>query len=65
MAWERSFQKRVNNIRADELHWQARTYQIEVAFNALWEVTPILVTVVAFLVRARLHSHAMQSTDHD
>lgn len=50
MAWERSFQKRVNDIRKDELHWQARNYQIEVAFNALWEITPVLVTVVSFLV---------------
>jgi hypothetical protein len=50
MAWERSFQKRVNDIRKDELHWQARNYQIEVGFNCLYEITPILVTVVAFLV---------------
>lgn len=50
MAWERSFQKRVNDIRKDELHWQARNYQIEVAFNTLWEITPVLVTVVSFLV---------------
>lgn len=50
MAWERSFQKRVNDIRTDELHWQATNYKIEVAFNALWEITPVLVTVVAFLV---------------
>lgn len=50
MAWERSFEKRVNDIRTDELHWQATNYKIEVAFNALWEITPVLVTVVAFLV---------------
>ena len=50
MAWERSFEKRVNVIRKDELHWQARNYQIEVGFNMLYETTPILVTVVAFLV---------------
>ena len=56
MAWERSFQKRVNDIRTDELHWQATNYKIEVAFNALWEITPILVTVVAFLV-SRKWSH--------
>jgi hypothetical protein len=53
MAWERSFQKRVNDIRTDELHWQATNYKIEVAFNALWEITPVLVTVVAFLVSLR------------
>jgi hypothetical protein len=49
MAWERSFEKKVIDIRKDELHWQARNYQIEVGFNCLWEITPILVTVVAFL----------------
>ena len=53
MAWERSFEKRVNVIRKDELHWQARNYQIEVGFNMLYETTPILVTVVAFLVSLR------------
>jgi hypothetical protein len=55
MAWERSFQKRVNDIRKDELHWQARNYKIEVAFNALWEITPVLVTVVSFLVSYVCH----------
>lgn len=55
MAWERSFQKRVNDIRTDELHWQAVNYKIEVAFNALWEITPVLVTVVAFLVSCHHH----------
>lgn len=54
MAWERSFEKRVNVIRKDELHWQARNYQIEVGFNMLYETTPILVTVVAFLVSSPL-----------
>lgn len=50
MAWERSFQKRVNTIREREIASQARNYQIEVAFSIIWELTPVLVTVVAFLV---------------
>lgn len=50
MAWERSFEKRVGDIRKDELRWQARNYQIEIGFNFLWEATPILVSVVAFWV---------------
>ena len=50
MAWERSFEKRINQIRERELHWQARNYQIEIAFNIIWEISPIIVTVVAFLV---------------
>jgi len=50
MAWERSFEERINTIRQDELHWQARNYMIEVGFNCLWSLTPVLVTVVSFLV---------------
>jgi hypothetical protein len=33
MAWERSFEKRIDGIRQTELHWQARNYMIEVGFN--------------------------------
>ena len=50
MAWERAFEKRIHVIRKTELHWQARNYQIEVAFNILWGLTPVIVTVIAFLV---------------
>ena len=50
MAWERSFETRIQQIRVNELSWQARNYQIEVAFNCLWALTPVLVTVVSFLV---------------
>ncbi|WVQ79183.1 hypothetical protein IAT38_001279 [Cryptococcus sp. DSM 104549] len=49
MAWERSFESRIQTIRKNELSWQARNYQIEVAFNCIWALTPVLVTVVAFL----------------
>lgn len=50
MAWERSFERRVQSIRKNELSWQARNYQIEVAFNCIWALTPVVVTVVSFLV---------------
>jgi hypothetical protein len=50
MAWERPFETRVQGIRKRELHWQARNYTIEVCFNVIWALTPVLVTVVAFLV---------------
>lgn len=50
MAWERSFEKRITDLRRTELRWQARNYQIEVAFNCIWALTPVLVTVVSFLV---------------
>jgi hypothetical protein len=49
MAWERSFEGRINAIRKNELHWQARNFQIEVGFNCLWAMTPVLVTLVSFL----------------
>ncbi|KAL1411123.1 hypothetical protein Q8F55_002073 [Vanrija albida] len=49
MAWERSFEKRINGIRKNELSWQARNYQIEVFFNLIWAITPVIVTVVSFL----------------
>ncbi|KAE8542519.1 hypothetical protein D1P53_001298 [Cryptococcus gattii VGV] len=49
MAWERSFERRVQSIRKNELSWQARNYQIEVAFNCIWALTPVVVTVVSFL----------------
>ncbi|KAK4686614.1 hypothetical protein P7C73_g3512, partial [Tremellales sp. Uapishka_1] len=49
MAWERSFEKRIKAIRRNELSWQARNYQIEVAFNIIWALTPVLVTVVSFI----------------
>lgn len=56
MAWERSFERRIDQIRKRELHWQARNYQIEVGFTILWASTPVLVTVVAFLVSPQLHA---------
>ncbi|OCF33530.1 ATP-binding cassette transporter [Kwoniella heveanensis BCC8398] len=49
MAWERSFENRVQGLRKTELSWQARNYQIEVAFSCIWALTPVLVTVVSFL----------------
>jgi len=42
MAWERSFETRIQSIRKNELSWQARNYQIEVAFNCIWALTPVL-----------------------
>jgi ABC-type multidrug transport system fused ATPase/permease subunit len=49
MAWERPFESRINKIRNNELSWVARNYQIEVAFNCLWALTPVVVTVVSFI----------------
>ncbi len=36
MAWERSFERRVESIRERELRYQKKTYTIEVLFRAIW-----------------------------
>ncbi len=36
MAWERSFERRVHEIRTRELKYQKKNYTIEVLFNAIW-----------------------------
>ncbi|KAH7910130.1 hypothetical protein BJ138DRAFT_1127138 [Hygrophoropsis aurantiaca] len=48
MAWERSFEKKVLKVREKELRYQKLSYMIEVLFNALWDGSPILVTIVSF-----------------
>ncbi|KAG2156756.1 multidrug resistance-associated ABC transporter [Suillus bovinus] len=48
MAWERSFEKRVMKIREKELKYQKLNYRIEVVFTALWEASPLIVTLVSF-----------------
>ncbi|TBU28095.1 multidrug resistance-associated ABC transporter [Dichomitus squalens] len=48
MAWERSFEKRVLKVRERELKYQKLNYTIEVLWNAIWNGSPILVTLVSF-----------------
>ncbi|KAI0717016.1 multidrug resistance-associated ABC transporter [Earliella scabrosa] len=48
MAWERSFEARVHKIRERELKYQKLNYTIEVLWNAIWNGSPILVTLVSF-----------------
>ncbi|KAI0040180.1 ATP-binding cassette transporter [Auriscalpium vulgare] len=48
MAWERSFEKRVIKIREKELKYQRLNYTIETLWNAIWNASPIMVTLVAF-----------------
>ncbi|KAG8803549.1 hypothetical protein FRC16_004675 [Serendipita sp. 398] len=48
MAWERSFEKRVLKVRDKELSHQWRNYVIETLFNATWQFSPIVTTVIAF-----------------
>ncbi|KAJ7685835.1 multidrug resistance-associated ABC transporter [Mycena rosella] len=48
MAWERSFEARVMKIRVKELKYQRLNYTIEALLAGLWNMTPILVTLVSF-----------------
>ncbi|THH26392.1 hypothetical protein EUX98_g7797 [Antrodiella citrinella] len=48
MAWERSFEARVMKVRDRELKYQKLNYTIEVLWNAIWNGSPILVTLVSF-----------------
>ncbi|KAI0748272.1 multidrug resistance-associated ABC transporter [Daedaleopsis nitida] len=48
MAWERNFEKRVHDIRNRELKYQKRSYMIETLLNAIWNASPILVTLATF-----------------
>ncbi|KDQ21679.1 hypothetical protein BOTBODRAFT_26106 [Botryobasidium botryosum FD-172 SS1] len=48
MAWERNFEARVLKIRDRELYFQKRNYLIETFFNAIWNASPVLVTLVSF-----------------
>ncbi|KDR79985.1 hypothetical protein GALMADRAFT_242167 [Galerina marginata CBS 339.88] len=48
MGWERSFEKRVLAIRSKELKYQKLNYTIETLWNAIWNGSPILVTLVSF-----------------
>ncbi|KAI0821920.1 multidrug resistance-associated ABC transporter [Trametes gibbosa] len=47
MAWERSFEARVLKVRDRELKYQKLNYTIEVLWNAIWNGSPILVTLVS------------------
>lgn len=48
MAWERNFEARVLKVREKELKFQKLNYTIETLWNAIWNGSPILVTLVSF-----------------
>ncbi|KAJ7025509.1 multidrug resistance-associated ABC transporter [Mycena alexandri] len=48
MAWERSFEAKIMKIRATELKYQRLTFTIATLLEGLWNMTPILVTLVSF-----------------
>ncbi|KAJ7512873.1 multidrug resistance-associated ABC transporter [Mycena galericulata] len=48
MSWERSFEARVGKVREKELKFQKLNYTVEVLWTALWNGSPMIVTLVAF-----------------
>ncbi|KAJ6552936.1 P-loop containing nucleoside triphosphate hydrolase protein [Mycena capillaripes] len=48
MAWERSFEARIMKIRTRELKYQRLNFTIEALLGGLWNMTPIIVTLVSF-----------------
>ncbi|RDB27902.1 ATP-dependent bile acid permease [Hypsizygus marmoreus] len=48
MAWERNFEAKVLKVRVKELKYQKLNYSIETLWNAIWNGSPILVTLVSF-----------------
>ncbi|KAG5650246.1 hypothetical protein H0H81_000167 [Sphagnurus paluster] len=48
MAWERNFEAKVLKVREKELKYQKLNYSIETLWNAIWNGSPILVTLVSF-----------------
>ncbi|KAF7343129.1 ATP-dependent bile acid permease [Mycena venus] len=59
MAWERSFETRIMKIRAKELKYQRLNYIIEALLSGLWNMTPILVTLVSFYHFAVVRGEAL------
>lgn len=50
MAWERSFEARINNVRESELGAQKQQFALEVVFDLLWAISPVVCIVVAFFL---------------
>lgn len=50
MAWERSFESRINGVREQELRAQKQQFALEVVFDLLWAISPVVCIVVAFFL---------------
>ncbi|KAJ7896009.1 multidrug resistance-associated ABC transporter [Mycena olivaceomarginata] len=48
MAWERKFEARAMEVRDRELQYQKLMYYITVLWNAIWNGSPMIVTLVSF-----------------
>lgn len=54
MAYERAFEKRILSARGEELRQQRNTYLLEVAFNLIWGVSPIVCILTSFFVYTKI-----------
>ena len=45
--------------RAEELKEQRNNYALEIAFDALWSLSPVISVVVAFLVYTKIQGHVL------
>lgn len=50
LAFEQPFEERIMASRTEELKQLRRNFLLEVAFNAIWSVSPILCVLVSFYV---------------
>lgn len=50
LAFEQPFEERIIASRSEELKQLRRNFLLEVAFNAIWSVSPILCVLVSFYV---------------
>lgn len=54
MAYEKVFEKRILEARAEELRQQRKNYFLEVAFNFIWGASPIACVLVSFFVYVKI-----------
>ena len=59
MAWERPFEQRILKARAEELKQQRTNFLLEVAFNSLWMLSPVLSVLLSFFVFTKLQGRAL------
>jgi ABC-type multidrug transport system fused ATPase/permease subunit len=58
-AWELPFEARVNKIREEELKQLRRNYSLEIAFDVLWSISPVVCILVAFWYFTKVQGNAL------
>lgn len=58
-AWERNWERRVMEAREDEVHQLAKKYLSQVLFSVVWEMSPVVVTLVSFWSFTKLEGHQL------